>query len=165
MNARKGLSKARSSIDVRLAEGKGQEEKIWVFVTKESKMKGRCHDDKEVSSSHEYKWAEFNTSAATSLRNAHKDVKSLIIEDHSLHNFKATSARVSIEQRLQLILYDSQNEKSDKEAIKKVVSVLFCFQRTKRLQVMSDGELGGLQSGEPMKVYIPSIHFRFFFHL
>ena len=149
MNARKGLSKARSSIDVRLAEAKEQEGKIWQFVTKESKMKGRCHDDKELLSNHEYKWAEFNTSAASSLRNAHKDVKSLIIDDHSLHNFKATSARVSIEQRLQLILYDSQNEMTDKEAIKKAVSVLFYFQRTKRLQIMSDNDMPVLQNGEP----------------
>ena len=149
MNARKGLSKARYSIDVRLSEAKEQEEKIWAFLTKESKMKGRCHDDKELNSSHEYKWAEFNSSAATSLRNAHKDVKNLIIEDHSLHNFKATSARVSIEQRLQMILYDSKNETIDKDMIKKAVSVLFSFQRTKRLQIMSDGDVGGLQNGEP----------------
>ena len=39
MNARKGLSKARSSIDVRLAEAKGQEEKI----VKRSELKSRIN--------------------------------------------------------------------------------------------------------------------------
>ena len=51
MNARKGLSKARTSIDVRLSEAHILEEQLWAFVSKVSQMKGHGHDDKELSSS------------------------------------------------------------------------------------------------------------------
>ena len=154
MNARKGLSKARTSIDVRLSEAHILEEQLWAFVSKVSQMKGHCHDDKELSSSYEYKMAEFNSSAAASLRQAHKDIKTLIMDDHALHNFKATSARVSIEQRLQPLLGNNCDpDLPNKEVLKRSISVLFNFQRTKRLQTTSsNAELLNCDMNDPIFV-------------
>lgn len=68
-------------------------------------------------------------SKATALRTLHKEIKATLVEDHSLHNFAATSLRRSVEQTLRFLISEPALSCVTKEELKTAISVLFWYQR------------------------------------